>query len=447
MNNHLIKPVITEVGIIGLGYVGLTLATVMAETGISVVGIERQDEIVKLTNEGKPHFEEVGLSQALKKVISAGSLKAYNEFPKHISCRNYIITVGTPLNEKGKARLDMIKKATKEVANNMQDGSLVILRSTVKIGTASNIVLPILKKTGKEFSLAMCPERTLEGNALRELKSLPQIIGASDDLSLNKAAKLFGLLTNTLVKVPSLETAEILKLVDNTYRDVQFGFANEIARLCEAFGVNASEIIRVGKLGYPRTNVSFPGLVGGPCLSKDPHILAESAQEKNLKLEITQASRLVNERQPIETVDFIIKEMNRRGFLMNEEISIMGIAFKGIPETNDLRGSMSIRVIEEIQKRAPLLKISLFDSIVSKKDLLKIFPSLQINSSINEAIKKKSVLIITNNHPIFQNYKPEYLISKMKNEGFIYDYWNNFSSLDDSELSNYFATGNTKDIR
>ncbi|MEM6663632.1 MAG: nucleotide sugar dehydrogenase, partial [Pseudomonadota bacterium] len=125
---------------------------------------------------------------------------------------------------------------------------------------------------------------------------------------------------------------------------MQFGFANEVARICDAYGVNAMEVIPGGKLGYPRTNVALPGLVGGPCLEKDPHILAQSLQETGLELDITTAARRVNERQPAETVKFILREHARRSDAA-PNIAVLGMAFKGVPATDDLRGAMSLQVI------------------------------------------------------------------------------------------------------
>ena len=266
-----------DVGVIGLGYVGLTLATVLAEAGNKVIGVEKRSEVVDQTNAGMPHFSEKGLPEALSRVVQSGTLVAAQRFDPEAVCDTYIITVGTPLSSEGIVRTDMIEAASREVAANMRDGALVILRSTVKVGTTRDVVSPILAESGKRFEIAMCPERTLEGEALQELRQLPQIVGADDPAVNNRAAAVFRRLTNSIVQVSSPEAAEIIKLVDNTYRDVHFAFANEVARLCDAFEVNAHEVISSGKLGYKRTNVPMPGLVGGPCLEKDPHILLQSA--------------------------------------------------------------------------------------------------------------------------------------------------------------------------
>lgn len=433
-----------DVGVVGLGYVGLTLATVFAEVGLRVLGVEKRPEIVELTNAGRPHFSEAGLDEALRRVVRSGNLVACEQFDEGARCDVYVISVGTPLGGDGSASLDMIEAATRQVAEHMGDGALVILRSTVKIGTARNVVTPILAATGREFGIAMCPERTLEGRALVELRELPQIVGADSQPVRDRAAALFRRLTNTVVQVGSLETAEVIKLVDNTFRDVQFAFANEVARACEAFGVNAHDVISSGKLGYKRTNVPLPGLVGGPCLEKDPHIFHQSARDYGLDLEITRASRLVNERQPYETVDFIMAEMARRGLAEDAEIALLGMAFKGVPATDDLRGAMSFRVLDALRGARPGLCVRLFDPVVPAEELEHRAGGHKVCATLVEAVEGASVVIVANNHPEFGRRRPAELHELMAPNGFIYDYWNHFSNLTPEELRGlYYAVGNT----
>jgi UDP-N-acetyl-D-mannosaminuronic acid dehydrogenase len=431
-----------DVGIVGLGYVGLTLATVLAEAGNSVIGIEKRKDLVDLTNEGVPHFTETGLPDALAGVTKSQKLVAAEKFDDSFTCSTYIITVGTPLAQDGVARVDMIEAAARDIAANMRDGALVILRSTVKIGTTRDVVSPILAASGKKFDIAMCPERTLEGKALQELRELPQIVGADDQAVADRAAAVFRRLTSSIVLVSGIETAEIIKLVSNTFRDVQFAFANEVARVCDAFGVSAHEVISAGKLGYNRTNIPLPGLVGGPCLEKDPHILMESARTRGISLEITGAGRLVNERQPQETVDFISSEVERRELAGPLKINILGMAFKGQPETSDLRGSMSIKVLDALKKAHPDAQIGVYDPITPQEVLAAEFPDEQVFSRFGDAVSGASVVVIANNHPSLGTISPRTINEFMSPDGFVYDYWNHFSHLPTSELGDsYFAVG------
>ncbi|WP_041313366.1 nucleotide sugar dehydrogenase [Mycobacterium sp. JS623] len=433
-----------DVGIVGLGFVGLTLATVLAEAGHRVLGVEARPELVELTNNGIPHFSEAGLGDALGRVIRSGNLVATGRFEQDSHCDTYIITVGTPLSSEGTPRVDMIQHAAREVAANMRDGALVILRSTVMVETTRKIVGPILADTGKQFSLAMCPERTLEGNALQELRELPQIIGADDPAVADRAAAIFRRLTSSVVQLSTLEAAEIVKLVDNTYRDVQFAFANEVARLCDAFGVNAHEVITSGKLGYRRTNVALPGLVGGPCLEKDPHILMFSARSRGIDLEVSAAGRLVNERQPEETVSFISKEVARRNLASPLRISLLGMAFKGVPATDDLRGSMSVKVLDALKKAHPDAEFGIFDPVIASETLAAAFPDERIFSRIGDAVSGASVVVIANNHPALGAFAPRTIAEFIAPNGFVFDYWNHFGHLPQSELGDsYFSVGNS----
>ncbi len=434
-----------DVAVVGLGYVGLTLGVVLADIGNNVIGVEKRKEVVDKTNSGIPHFSEMGLDVLLRHVQSSGRLSAFSGFPDSSSANIYIITVGTPLKN-GRFNLEFIRAATEEVAKNMREGALIILRSTVAIGTARDVVKPILSKTGKAFQLAMCPERTLEGKAMSELRSLPQIIGADDTNTRERAAQFFYKMTPTVVQVSSLETAEVIKLVDNTYRDVQFGFANEVARVCDTFEINAMEVINGGKLSYPRTNVPMPGLVGGPCLEKDPHILSQSLEAKGINLEITQAARLVNERQPDETVEFIkerLKSVVRGGV---PKITLAGIAFKGIPATDDLRGSMALKVLNSIRKYIPKAKISLYDPVCNPDQLKEEgVHADHYGDTLLDAIKESHCLIITNNHADLGSIHPVEIYELLSPGGFIYDYWNHFSDRKAINSENfYYGVGNSQ---
>jgi len=434
-----------DVGIVGLGYVGLTLAAAMADVGLEVVGVEKRSDVARLVASGRAHFHENGLAPILKAVVDAGRLIVAERLTDRPPCDTYIITVGTPLDANGNARLDMIENASREVAEAMSDGALVLLRSTVKIGTARNVVRPILAASGKSFDLAMCPERTLEGNALSEIRHLPQIVGADEPRARQRAVELFQRLTSQVLTVSSLETAEIIKLADNTFRDVRFGFANEIARLCDAVGVSANEVINTGKLGYTRTNIALPGLVGGPCLEKDPHILRQSALAFGVDLDITAAARLVNERQPVECAEFICAELDRRGVPEDARVDLLGLAFKGIPETDDLRGAMSLHVASALKRIRPAMRLRAYDPVVAADAILALPHDMAVIAEPAEIGRGAAAIVITNNHPAFGAMSWSTLSGALAENGFIYDFWNHFSDVDTVRSRKaYYAVGSAR---
>lgn len=417
--------------IMGLGYVGLTLATVMAEVGFKVVGVEIRDDILEKLLRGEPHFHEHGLAERLKPVIQRGDLRVAKYIPNDCVASVFIITVGTPLGLNGKSRLDMVINVSEEVARHLKNDELVIMRSTVKLGTSRSVVMPILRERGVKFDLAFCPERTIEGKALTELRQLPQIIGG-DTLSASvRASQIFQFLTPTVVRVNDIETAEMIKLIDNAQRDVAFAYANEVARACDVIGISATEVIQAGKLGYSRTNLPMPGLVGGPCLEKDPYILAEGLRSLGIEPEITMAARKINERQPEEIVAYL-KSITKRLPVFPEKpiISLLGIAFKGQPPTDDLRGTMALPVFEALRIHFPCSTFRGFDAVVSA-DQIRAF-GLEVCDSLLEAMAGTHLALILNNHPIFSSMDMdiEVLADKLARPGLIYDFWNNFVASD-----------------
>ena len=418
-----------KVCVLGLGYVGLTLAAVMADVGYKVTGVEIRQPVVDMTMRAEPHFHEPGLAQMLKRVVAAKRLHCVTKIPENCDASVYIITVGTPLAADGKARLDMVENVAREVAKNIRDGGLVIMRSTVKLGTTQNLVIPILKESGKNIQIAFCPERTIEGHALRELRSLPQIVGADDPETAMRAAQIFSFLTPTVVRVSSLRTAEMIKLVDNVQRDVHFAFANEVAAMCDAASVGAAEVIGAGKLGYPRTNLPMPGPVGGPCLSKDPYIFAEGLAAFGAVPHITLAARKTNEDLHTNISKLLI-ELSRqwKGFPADPVITLAGLAFKGRPATDDLRGTTAKPIFDELKAAFPKARFRGFDAVVPAEEIRNF--GVEPATSLEDAFNRANLVLLLNNHPVFEAIPVAALAANMAKPGLVYDLWNNFKASD-----------------
>ena len=412
-----------RVCILGMGYVGLTLAVVMAERGFRVWGAEINQKTLANISEGVPHFFEQGLQVRLKRALKAGTLR----FVERISAipagelpSTYVVTVGTPLGADQRPRMDMVSNVAAEVAEHMPEGALVVLRSTVRLGTTRSVVLARLQASGKTFSLAYCPERTLEGRALEELTSLPQIVGGLTESDLWRATAVFQRLTPTIIKVSSLEAAEIIKLLDNSYRDHMFAFGNEVALLCDAASLDGIEVIRAANTGYERTKIAMPGFVGGPCLHKDPHILQDSLTDFGFDAALIREGRALNESLSDRVIDMIMRERPAETPLVAHKVSICGVAFKGRPETDDTRATPALELIAALRRRFPGATLFGQDFAVADDGIaaLGIQPT-----DIAGAFRAADIVIVANNNAKYQWVDLDALAASMKRPGVVFDVW------------------------
>ncbi len=408
-----------KICIVGMGYVGLTLAVIMAEKKFDVIGIETNPEVCKRLNEGEPNFHEKRLDVLLRKHLN-NNLKIYQNVPD-IPHDVFVICVSTPVSRVDKSpNLDYVIKATEDVSSHLRDENLVIIRSTIPIGATRNVIKPILDKTAKKYSLAFCPERTAEGNAIKELIELPQIIGGVDNTSVEKASNIFRRVVPTILGVSSLESAEMVKLINNSYRDLNFAFSNEIALICEELKLDAIEIIRSANYSYSRSNVPVPGFVGGACLGKDPYILLHAFKDKKFNTDLILSGRKINEYLPEHVVNKVQKKFEEAGKkLKDSKVFIMGFGFKGRPETDDMRGSLTLELVDKLMELG-CSKIYGHDFIVKDNELKK---KNVIPLSVEEGFKNADCVIFANNHEKYFMLDIEKLISSLNNPAILIDVW------------------------
>ncbi len=407
------KPV---VGIIGLGYVGLTLAIAMSLRGFRVYGKEKNQHIINKISEGSAHFQEKGIDKSLGEVLNKNFFLV-DEFPENeLNC--CLITVGTPIKDDKSINFDYILECIRDIPESNRKDFFVGLRSTVAVGTCRNIFMPKLKeKFGKSLDIVFCPERTIEGDAINELFNLPQIIGGSSDYAVNSAEKIFKKLTKRIVKVSSLEAAELVKLFNNTYRDINFALGNYFNMVAQSFNTDGIEVINASNIEYVRGGIPKPGFVGGPCLEKDPYILAyDNFRTKDWELikknNFTIFGRKFNERLPRLVGDYIIKNLSEL------KITVSGLAFKGVPETSDLRGSPTLILIDYLIKNK-ISNLTVHDFVTSELEIQEYLPNLKIVNNLAE--DSSDVLVICNNHKKYSDVDPKYL----QNYKMIIDPWNN----------------------
>ena len=416
---------VPKVCVVGTGHIGLPLAAVLAEAGFQVTGYDTNDEFIsRVTTTGAADFREDGLDELLAKHLHK-SLTLTSTPPAGQDV--YIITVGTPLEPSTqRPNLDRIRTAVQRLAPAFGTDPLVILRSTVSIGTTRNIVLPEIQRHTKRFGLAFCPERTIEGRAIPEMRSLPQIVGGIDEESADRAEALFRLITPTIVRVSSLEAAEMIKLINNTYRDLTFAFANEVALIAERMELSAAEMIHAANVDYPRSNVAQPGFVGGPCLEKDALILIDSLKKIAFQPRVIEEARKINQAMPDHVAARIIEELRRlRGALAGAKVLITGFAFKGRPATEDVRGSAAIPLMHRLQ--AARIEVWGHDFVTPEK----IIANLGARAcTLEEGFEQADAVIIMNNHPRYRTADVPALARRLRAPAVLFDGWGLFDIRD-----------------
>jgi len=419
--------------VFGLGYVGLTLALKLSEIGFKVTGIDKVRKIVSNLNDGTSHVHEPGINDLLKQQLK-NNLTITTDIPRNGDV--YIVAVGTPIVDRGDNKipnLDFLLEAANDIGKNLSFGDLVILRSTVPVGTTSNHFIPLLEKTsdlkvGSDFHIAFAPERTIEGKALQELRSLPQIVGGFNRDSVESTVAIFRELTPLIVRVKSIESAELSKLINNCFRDLTFAFSNQLAHLASRFNIDINECIQDANSNYPRDLVPRPSPgVGGPCLSKDPYILSSQLYDSNtVNLSLFEHGRDINENM----IDFSISRLIKQMDVINNDISslnilICGMAFKGYPDTSDLRDSVSVAFYNRLKKINKNIKIH--DYVVKDEDLKLIEPN---TVKLPNGFYNVDVVLFLNNHPSYASINCIEMVEFLNSPFIIFDGWSHFNDSD-----------------
>ena len=411
--------------VLGLGYVGLTLAVVLAEQGFLVTGVDLDSEKIKKLNRKESYVHEIGIDDLIKKNFG-NNLNVSNSIPA--SGDVFIISVGTPIEKikKGETVIDTsyIKDICYSTASKLRPGNLVILRSTVPVGLTRKFVIPILEKEsglicGKDFHLSFAPERTAEGKAIKELRELPQIIGGFNEESVEATAAIFRELTSTIIRVSDLETAETIKLVNNSFRDVVFSYSNYVAQIASKFNIDINEVIYSANYGYPRDKVPYPSPgVGGPCLTKDPYIFSKSLSENDVP-SLFEYGRIINESMHSYIFERVKDQLISVGKDIKKcKIFVCGLAFKGKPETGDIRNSSAVEIYKIFENHSK--NLNAHDPVANPEDM-KIFNINHVDFS--EGIKNADVVLFLNNNYFYEKLDFAKYVKLMNDKPIIFDGW------------------------
>ncbi|BAM69999.1 UDP-N-acetyl-D-mannosaminuronic acid dehydrogenase [Methanothermobacter sp. CaT2] len=325
-----------RIAVFGLGHIGLPTAALFARAGFKVTGVDINPETVEKVNIGRSPVLEPGLDELVAEVVGTGNLGATMDGERAAAeSEVMIIVVPTPVNSDNTSDLSAVISAAETISRGLKKGDLVIVESTVPPGACQNVVLPILEKTGlkvsEDFGLAYTPERALPNNTLHEMQNNARVIGGADPESARRAAELYRRMTSgEVIVVDDLMTAEMVKLMENTYRDTNIALANELAVICEALGIDAINAIEAAN-HHPRVNIHTPGPgVGGHCLSIDPYFIVEMAESKGVPARLIRTAREVNESMPLHVLEIVRETLESRGkALKGSNVGILGVAYKG----------------------------------------------------------------------------------------------------------------------
>ncbi|MCB0738628.1 MAG: nucleotide sugar dehydrogenase, partial [Bacteroidetes bacterium] len=437
--------------VVGLGYVGLTLALALADEGFYLSGYDVDANKIAQLKKGNCYIHEIGLPELLLENVGK-TFHPTAELPANGDV--YIISVGTPVVAQGKnipaPILDYLDASVKEIGKKLDRGNLVVLRSTVPIGTCREFVIPKLEeasglKCGLDFHVSFAPERTAEGKAIKELRELPQIIGGYNQDAVEATVAVFRELTSTIVRVESLEAAEMIKLVNNSFRDYVFAFANELSVMASKFNIDVVEAIKSANKGYPRNPIPLPSPgVGGPCLTKDPYIFANVAHDKGMDGQVFIKGRYINEFMH----PFIVSRLKEQLGFVNKSVQganvlICGLAFKGYPETGDIRNSSSVEVYNLLKKEG--VNIFGYDPVAIKEDL-EYFEIKEHN--VVHGFKGFDAVLFLNNHKSFEKLNVYTMLREMNEKPIFFDGWSAFHKDDilnarESVYMNLSATYNS----
>jgi UDP-N-acetyl-D-mannosaminuronic acid dehydrogenase len=341
---------VETVCVLGLGYVGLPTAAVLAVNGFRVTGVDPRAEVLQSVNQGDVPIQEVGLKTLVQAAVNSGNLHGQSEpEPSEV----FIIAVPTPIREDRSADLSHIEQAARSIVPHLQTGNLVILESTSPPGTTGGLLTGTLAESGltpeKDFFVAYCPERVLPGRILSELVENDRIVGGINEESARRAAEIYRTVVEGQVFVTSAIVAELAKLAENAYRDVNIAFANEIARVSHEWGADGRDVIELANQ-HPRVSILRPGPgVGGHCIPVDPWFLVGAAPDLS---RLIRTAREVNDSMPAWVAERTLAELRD---VEEPKVSVWGVSYKG--NVDDARETPALRVIEILEARGVRLSI------------------------------------------------------------------------------------------
>lgn len=397
--NEMLKSKKATLGVIGLGYVGLPLAVEKAKAGYKTIGFDVQKEKVKMVNAGENYIGDV-VNEDLSSIVKSGYLVATEDFSRVAEADAICICVPTPLDEYQQPDISYVKTSAESIVKYLRPGMLIVLESTTYPGTTEELLKPILESTGlkvgEDFFLAFSPERVDPGNLHFKTKNTPKVVGGITLQCTEVAATMYeNILEAPVHKVSSPAVAEMEKILENTYRNVNIGLVNELAILSHKMGINFWEVIDAAKSKPYGFQAFYPGPgLGGHCIPLDPYYLSWKAREYGFHTSMIEASMMVNDRMPEYTVERASKILNRKMKSLNgANVMILGVAYK--QDINDFRESPALDVIDELEKHGAI--VTFFDPYVPEYNYRGKYKK-GIAELTAEILSLKDLVIVTTSH-------------------------------------------------
>jgi len=429
-----------KICVIGLGQVGLPTALIFSKVGFNVVGHDTNEKLLDDLNAKKAPFKEYGLDILLTDCINSGKFSTNSKISDAAEKSDIIIIcVPTPLTQNITPDLSALENVCESLSKMPLKNKLIIVESSIPPGTFSGLVIPILTKDSNnqdDFSMAFVPERLAPGQGLNEIQTTPRLIGTLDDYSTIITKKLYENIVTPEILCSSVKITEISKLVENTFRDVNVAFANEIGMMCEEYGIDVEELIKVCN-SHPRVNLLNPGPgVGGPCLPKDPYLLLNPQEGKKYDSNLITFSRKVNDSMPSHVVKLLLSALNGiNKKITNATILVLGTAYKA--NVSDARLSPSKEIISQLIKNGA--NVLVFDPLTSET-----FGGIQI-TQIFESDSIYDAIVILTDHDEFKKFNLRKIKDKMSSNPIIIDTKRIFNKNEVEELGiHYVAVGYVK---
>ena len=403
---EMILEMIKSINVIGLGYIGLPTAATLANAGFDALGVDVRPDIIAKINAGDIHIQEPGLDILVRAAVQRGKLRAAAA-PSRADV--FIIAVPTPIHPDKSPDLSFVEAATRTIAPVLEKGNLVIVESTVPPRTCVDVVAPIIEnmtglKHGMDYDLAHCPERVIPGQILTEIIHNDRIVGGTTPEATKRTAALYGSFVKGRLLETDATTAEMCKLMENSFRDVNIALANELANIADDLQIDIHEAIGLANR-HPRVNIHTPGIgVGGHCIPIDPWFIAHVAPEK---AQLIQAARKINDARPHLLAERILAAHREQP---DSAIAFFGLSYK--PDVDDFRESPAIEVVHQIAQSilAPLYVVE--PNIAALPPELQAFPHIVFTSAA-DALNRAQIIVGLVNHTPFRTLASENFVGKM----------------------------------